>query len=159
MYRNGDFGLVFGRGEILLPYMIFVYHWTSWVSRTPQKITKGQHFFQRPQTMPQLHLLKFCSFFALCGPFWHKNSAHRSDLSLKVIKAKKANIRPNDSKLDFRIFKGLAMVPQDAKRSYKVPWSPVWIRFWETRTPEPKTGPEGQKISSDKKLLKVIKTH
>ena len=29
MYRNGNFGLVFGRGEILLTYMIFVYHWTS----------------------------------------------------------------------------------------------------------------------------------
>ena len=29
MYRNGNFGLVFGRGEILLTYTIFVYHWTS----------------------------------------------------------------------------------------------------------------------------------
>ena len=29
MCRNGNFGLVFGRGEILLTYMIFVYHWTS----------------------------------------------------------------------------------------------------------------------------------
>ena len=29
MNRNGNFGLVFGRGEILLTYMIFVYHWTS----------------------------------------------------------------------------------------------------------------------------------
>ena len=155
MYRNGNFGLVFGRGEILLPYMIFVYHWTSWVSRTPRKIKKGQHFFQRPQTRPQLHLLKFCNFFALCGPFWHKNSADWSDLSLKAIKAKKANIRPNDSKLDFRIFRGLAMVPQHAKRSYKVPWRPIGIRFWETTTPEPKIGPAGQKISSDKKLIKI----
>ena len=118
---------------------------------------KGQKFFQRPQTRPQLHLLKFCNFFALCGPFWHKNSADRSDLSLKAIKAKKANIRPNDSKLDFRIFRGLAMVPQHAKRSYKVPWRPVWIRFWETTTPEPKIGPAGQKISSDKKLIKIKK--
>ena len=29
MYWNGNFGLVFGRGEVLLTYMIFVYHWTS----------------------------------------------------------------------------------------------------------------------------------
>ena len=29
MCRNGNFGLVFGRGESLLTYMIFVYHWTS----------------------------------------------------------------------------------------------------------------------------------
>ena len=29
MCRNGNFGLVFVRGEILLKYMIFVYHWTS----------------------------------------------------------------------------------------------------------------------------------
>ena len=156
MCRNENFGLVFVRGEILLTYMIFVYHWTSWVSRTPRKIKKGQHFFQRPQTRPQLHLLKFCNFFALCGPFWHKNSADRSDLSLKAIKAKKANIRPNDSKLDFRIFRGLAMVPQHAKRSYKVPWRPIRIRFWETTSPEPKTDPAGQKISSDKKLI-IIK--
>ena len=113
---------------------------------------KGQKIFQRPQTRPQLHLLKFCNFFALCGPFQHKNSADRSDLSLKAIKAKKANIRPNDSKLDFRIFRGLAMFPQHAKRSYKVPWRPIGIRFWETTAPEPKKGPAGQKISSDKKF-------
>ena len=29
MCRNGNFGLVFARGEILLTYMIFAYHWTS----------------------------------------------------------------------------------------------------------------------------------
>ena len=29
MCRNGNFDLVFGRGEILLTYMIFAYHWTS----------------------------------------------------------------------------------------------------------------------------------
>ena len=29
MCRNGNFGLVFVRGEILLKYMIFVYHWNS----------------------------------------------------------------------------------------------------------------------------------
>ena len=75
MYRNGNFGLVFGRGEIQLTYMIFVYHWTSQVSRTPKKKKKGQNFFQRPQTRPQLHLLKFCNFFALSGTFRHKNSA------------------------------------------------------------------------------------
>ena len=91
--------------------------------------------------------MKFYDFFALFGPFWLKNSADRSDLSLKAIKAKKANIRPNDSKLDFRIFRGLAMVPQHAKRSYKVPWRPIGIRFWEMTTPEPKKGPTSQKIS------------
>ena len=69
MCRNGNFGLVFGRGEILLTYMIFVYRWTSLVSRTSRKIEKGQIFFQRPQTRPQLHLLKFCNSLALCGPF------------------------------------------------------------------------------------------
>ena len=123
--------------------------------KDPQKNKKGQNFFQRPQTRPQLHLLKFCNFFALCGPFWRKNSADCSDLSLKAIKAKKANIRPNDTKLDFRIFRGLAMVSQHAKRTYKVPWGPIGIRFWETTTPEPKTGPAGQKISSDKELIKI----
>ena len=121
----------------------------------PEKWKKAKKKFQRPQTRPQLHLLKFCNFFALCGPFWHKNSADRSNLSLKAIKAKKANIRPNDSKLDFRIFRGLAMVPQHAKRSYKVPWRPIGIRFWETTTPEPKIGPAGQKILFDKKLRKI----
>ena len=99
--------------------------------------------------------LKFLKKIALSGPFWHKNSANWSDLSLKAIKAKKANIRPNDSKLDFRIFRGLAMVPQHAKRSYKLPWRPIGIRFWETTTPEPKTVPADQKISSDKKVLKI----
>ena len=34
-----------------------------------KKNKKGQFFFQRPQTRPKLHLLKFCNFFALCGPF------------------------------------------------------------------------------------------
>ena len=29
MNQNGNFGLVFGWGEILLTYMIFAYHWTS----------------------------------------------------------------------------------------------------------------------------------
>ena len=29
MCQNGNFGLVFARGEILLTYMIFAYHWTS----------------------------------------------------------------------------------------------------------------------------------
>ena len=29
MNRNGNFGLVFGWGKILLTYMIFAYHWTS----------------------------------------------------------------------------------------------------------------------------------
>ena len=137
MYRNRNFGLVFGRGEILLKYMIFVCHWTSKVSRTLRKIEKGQKKIQRPQTRPQLH------------------SYHRSNLSLKAIKAKKAKIRPNDSKLDFRIFRGLAMVPQHAKRSYKVPWRPIGIRFWETTTPEPKKGPAGPKTSSGKKLIKI----
>ena len=47
MYRNGNFGLVFGSGEILLTYMIFVYHWTSWVSRTPRKIKKRPTFFSK----------------------------------------------------------------------------------------------------------------
>ena len=71
------------------------------------------------------------------------------------MKAKKANIRPNGSKLDFRIFRGLATVPQHAKRSYKVPRRPIAIRFLETTTPEPKIGPAGQKISSAKKLIKI----
>ena len=29
MCRNGNFGLVFARGQILLTYMFFAYHWTS----------------------------------------------------------------------------------------------------------------------------------
>jgi hypothetical protein len=36
-------------------------------------------------------------------------------------KGQKDQQRPNVSKLDFRIFRGLTMVPQHAKRSYKVP--------------------------------------
>ena len=120
-----------------------------------QKNKKGQFSFQRPQTRPQLHLLNSLFFCLLSGLFWIKNSADRSDLSLKAIKAKKANIRPNESNLDFRIFRGLAMVLQHAKRSYKVPWRPIGIRFWETTTPEPKIDPTGQKISSDKKLIKI----
>ena len=70
-------------------------------------------------------------------------------------KAKKTNIRPNVSKLDFRIFRGLTMVSQHAKGSYKMLWRPIGIRFWETTTPEPKMG---QKISSDQIFLKVKKT-
>ena len=47
------------------------------------------------------------------------------------------------------------MVPQHAKGSYKVPWRPFGIRFWETTALEPKIGPAGQKILSDKKLIKI----
>ena len=46
MCRNGNFGLVFVRGEILLTFMIFVYHWTSQVSRTSRKIKKAKFFFK-----------------------------------------------------------------------------------------------------------------
>ena len=47
------------------------------------------------------------------------------------------------------------MVSQHVFRSYKVPWRPIGILFWETTTPEPKKGPVGQKISSDKKWMKI----
>ena len=74
-------------------------------------------------------------------------------------KGQKDQQRPNVSKLDFRIFRGLTMVPQHAKRSYKVTWRPIEIRFWEMTTPEPKMGPADQKISSDKIFLKIKKNH
>ena len=131
-------------GEILLTYMIFAYHLTYEVSRKMKKRSKNF-------PMPQLHLLKFYNFFALCGPFWHKNSANWRNLTPKTIKAKKADIRPNVSKLDFWIFTGLRMVSQHTKGSYKVPWSPIGIRFWEMTTPKPKMCLAGQKISTDKK--------
>ena len=102
-------------------HMVFAYHWTSQVSRTSEKIKKGQENFQRPYKGHRYISQKFYNFFALFGPFRHKNSADRSDLTLKAIKAKKAAIRPNLSNLDFRIFRGLAMVSQHAQRSYKVP--------------------------------------
>ena len=44
---------------------------------------------------------------------------------------------------------------KNTEGSYKVPWRPIGIRFWETTTPEPEKGPAGQKISSDKKTLKI----
>ena len=47
------------------------------------------------------------------------------------------------------------MVPRHAKRSYKVPWRQIVIRFWEKTALEPKKGPVGQKISADKKLIKI----
>ena len=43
-------------------------------------------------------------FFALCGPFGHKNSGNQGNLTPKAIKVKKAAIRQNLSKLDFRRF-------------------------------------------------------
>ena len=73
----------------------------------------------------------------------------------KAIKANKADIRPNLSKVDVWIFRTLTMVSQHSKRSYKVPWRPIGIEFWETTTPEPRMGPAGQKTSSDRKLLKI----
>ena len=48
MNWNGNFGLVFGWGEIILTCMIFAYHWTSKVSRTSKKFLKGQKKFRRP---------------------------------------------------------------------------------------------------------------
>ena len=56
--------------------------------------------------------------------------------------------------MDYCKFKGQSLDPQDAKRSYKVPWRPIGISFWEITTPEPKKGLAGQKTSSDKKLQK-----
>ena len=40
MNQNGNFGLVLEWGEILLTYMIFVYHWTFNASRTSRKMKK-----------------------------------------------------------------------------------------------------------------------
>ena len=55
----------------------------------------------------------------------------------------KADIRPNLSKVDVWIFRTLTMVSQHSKGSYKVPWRPIGIEFWETTTLEPKKGPAG----------------
>ena len=99
-------------------------------------------------------LLKFYNFFALCGPFGPKNSGDWRNLTPKAIKAKKADIRPNLSKVDVWIFRTLTMVSQHSKGSYKVPWRPIGTPFWEMTTSEPKKGPSGQKTSPDKKLLK-----
>ena len=73
----------------------------------------------------------------------------------KAIKAKKADIRPILTKVDVWIFRVLTMVSQHSKGSYKVPWRPIRIELWETTTPEPKKCSAGQKILSDKKLLKI----
>ena len=37
------------------------------------------------------------------------------------------------------------MVPQHVKRSFKVPWRPIWITFWEKTTPETKKGSHSSK--------------
>jgi hypothetical protein len=44
--------------------------------------------------------------------------ADQRNLTPKTIKAKKADIRPNVSKLYFRIFRGLTMVSQHSKGLY-----------------------------------------
>ena len=155
MNRNGNFGLVLDWGGNTTQIHDFCIPLDFLGIKDLKKNKKGQKKFQRPEPRPQLHILKFYNFFALCGPFWHKNSGDWRNLTPKAIKAKKADIRPNVSKLDFRIFKALMMVSQHSRQSYKVPWRPMGIKFWETTTPEPKMGPTGQKISSDKKFLKI----
>ena len=120
---------------------------------------KAKKFFKGLTKGHTSILLKFYNFFALCGPFGLKNIANRRNLTPKAIKAKKADIRPNLSKVDVWIFRTLTMVSQHSKGSYKVPWRPIGIEHWETTTPDPKKGPTGQKLSSDKKLLKIKNTH
>jgi hypothetical protein len=71
-------------------------------------------------------------------------------------KGQKNKQRPHVSKLDFQIFKGLTMVSQHSKGSYKVPWSPIGIRFWERQPQNQKRVPR-VKISSDKKILNIKK--
>ena len=77
-----------------------------------EKWKKGPNFFQRPYPRQRVHILKFYGFFALYGPYWHKNSGEQRNLTPKAVKAKKADIRPNVSKLDFWNFRGLTMVSQ-----------------------------------------------
>ena len=106
------------------------------------------------ENTPFIYLLPY-----LCGLFWLKNSGDWRNLTPKAVKAKKADIRPNISKLDFQILRGLTISSQHSMGSYKVPWRPIQIRFWEKMTPEPKKDPAGQKISLVKNLLKTKKTH
>ena len=71
-----------------------------------RKNKKAKKIFKGHSKGHRYILWKFYNFFGLSGPFWHKKSVNRSDLTLKAIKAKKAAIRPNLANLDFRIFRG-----------------------------------------------------
>ena len=65
MNRNGNFGLVFDWGEILLTYMILVYYWTSQVSRTSRKVKKGQIFFSKATDKTTATHIEILQFFVL----------------------------------------------------------------------------------------------
>ena len=78
--------------------------------------------------------------------FWPNNSATWRNLVLKAIKTKKTAIRPNVAKLDCCKFKGQTMVPQYPKRSFKVPWRPIRMPFWEMTTLNQKSVPRVKKL-------------
>ena len=154
MNRNGNFGLVFGWGKCY-SHTWFLHTTGLLRYQGPQEKIKKANKISKAIAKATAPFIEILYFFALCGLFWHKNSGDQKNLTPKAIKAKKADIRPNVYKLNFWIFRGLTMVFQHSNGSYKVPWRPIGIRFWETTTAEPKKGPVGQKISSDKKLLKI----
>ena len=65
MNRNGNFGLVLDWGGNATQIHDFCIPLDFLGIKDLKKNKKGQIFFQRPQ----LHLLKFYNFFALCGLF------------------------------------------------------------------------------------------
>ena len=53
-----NFCVGFSWEGLQVTHMVFAYHWTSQVSRTSEKIKKGQENFQRPQQRPQIHFIE-----------------------------------------------------------------------------------------------------
>ena len=58
-----------GWGEILLRYIIFVYHWRSYASRISRKLKKATKFFKGRSKDLNYISSKNLNFFGLCGPF------------------------------------------------------------------------------------------
>ena len=66
MNRNWNFGWVFSWGKY--------YSHTRFLRTAEPEEKKGQIFFQRPWTRPQLQILKFKKKIVLCVPFLYQNS-------------------------------------------------------------------------------------
>ena len=126
------------------------YHGPQKNFQRPRKFSKAI-----PKATPQFY---WNFIIALCGPFWPRNSANRRNLTPNAIKAKKTTLRPNVAKLDCYKFKGQTMVPQHAKRSYKVFWRPSGYPFEKWQLQNQKSVPRDknfiwQKITKNAKRL------
>ena len=64
-----NFCVGFSWEGLQVTHMVFAYHWTSQVSRTSEKIKKGQENFQRPYKGHRYISQKFYDFFSLSGQF------------------------------------------------------------------------------------------